>query len=335
MTVRQATSRRGAYKITGLSPGRYAVLFAGCAVDGAFATQWYPAAASQDAARTVLVRSGRDTTRVNAALSGGGSISGRVTDAVTGKPDRFCGGVAALDSAGTFMAGAIVSKDGRYRIGHLLAGRYTLQACGFGLVSKANVMVRGTRPTTGVAIVLPDTGSLAGRVLDRAGTAPEAGVCVTAFPRTGPGVVAVAATSRDGHWTLTGLDPGSYRVLFSPVCMAGFPQVAPQWFNDKPGAGSATPVDVATDRTTGAINARLAAPGSISGTVTDLAHAAVPGICVAALPEADGSVPVSAVNGRQRQFLGRQPAAWQVPSALRPRMRRQWLPGPVVQRRTK
>ncbi len=40
--------------------------------------------------------------------------------------------------AGTFMAGAIVSKDGRYRIDHVLAGQYTLQACGFGLVSKAN-----------------------------------------------------------------------------------------------------------------------------------------------------------------------------------------------------
>ena len=121
-------------------------------------------------------------------------------------------------------------------------------------------------------------------------------------PWTRPGVVSVAATSRDGHWTLTGLDPGSYRVLFSPVCMAGFPQVAPQWFNDKPGPGSATPVNVSTDRTTGAINARLAAPGGISGTVTDLAHAAVPGICVIALPEAAGSVPVSAVTAANGNF---------------------------------
>jgi hypothetical protein len=248
------------------------------------------------------VRSGRDTTRVNAALGGGGSISGRVTDAETGKPVRFCGIVAALDSAGTLMGGANVRKDGRYRIDHLLAGRYMLQACGFGLVSKANVVVRGTRPTTGVVIVLPDTGSLAGRVLDSTGTSPEAGVCVTAFPRTGPGVVSVAVTNRDGRWKLTGLDPGTYRVLFSPICLAGFPQVAPQWFNDKPGPGSATPVKVAADRTTAAINARLAAPGSISGTVTDVTHAAVPGVCVAALPEADGSVPVSAVTATDGSF---------------------------------
>ena len=301
LTIRQARSQRGAYKITGLAPGRYAVLFGGCALGGAVATQWYPAAASQQAARAVLVRSGRDTSRVNSALSGGGSISGRVTDAETGKPVRFCGAVAALDSTGTFMGGAIVSKDGLYRIDHLLAGRYTLRACGFGLVSKANVVVRGTQPTTGVAIVLPDTGSLAGHVLDSTGT-PQAGVCVTAFPRTGPGVVSVATTSRGGHWTLTGLDPGSYRVLFSPTCMAGFPQVAPQWFNDKPGPGSATPVNVAADRTTRAVNARLAAPGSISGTVTDLAHVALPGICVAALPEADGSVPISAVTPTNGSF---------------------------------
>jgi hypothetical protein len=302
VTIRQALSKRGTYKITGLAPGRYAILFGNCGQGSAFATQWYPAAASQRAARAVLVRSGRDTTGVNAVLSRGGSISGRVTDGVTAKPVRFCGGVAALDSAGNFMGAAPVAKDGRYRINHLLGGRYTLQACGFGLVSKADVVVKGTRPTTGVAIVLPDTGSLAGRVLDSTGTAPEAGVCVTAFPRTGPGVITVAATSRDGHWTLTGIDPGTYLVQFSPICIAGFPLVAPQWFNDKPGPGSATPVRVAADRTTKAINARLAAPGSISGTVTDLAHAAVPGICVSALPEAHGSIPVSTVTATDGSF---------------------------------
>jgi hypothetical protein len=302
ITIRQASSHRGTYKITGLAPGRYAVLFGGCALGGAFATQWYPAAASEHAAKAVLVRSGRDTTRVNAALRGGGSISGRVIDAVTGKPARFCGFVAALDSAGTVMGGAIVSNDGRYRVDHLLGGRYTLQACVLGLVNKADIVVRGTRPTTGVTIVLPDAGSMAGQVLGSTGTAPEAGVCVTAFPRTGPGVVAVAATGRDGRWTLTGLDPGSYRVLFSPVCMAGFPQVAPQWFHDKPGPASATPVTVAADRTTVAINAKLAAPGSISGTVMDSAHAAVPGICVTALPQAGGAVPVSAVTAANGSF---------------------------------
>jgi hypothetical protein len=171
-----------------------------------------------------------------------------------------------------------------------------------GLVNKANVVVRGTRPTAGVTIVLPDTGSLAGQVLDSTGTNPEAGVCVTAFPRTGPGVVVVAATRRNGQWRLTGLDPGSYRVLFSPICIAGFPQVTPQWFNDKPGPLSATPVNVAADRTTVGINARMAAPGSISGTVTDKAHAGLAGICVTALPETAGSVPVSAVTAADGSF---------------------------------
>jgi hypothetical protein len=143
---------------------------------------------------------------------------------------------------------------------------------------------------------------MAGQVLDSTGTDPEAGVCVTAFPRTGPGVVEVAATSRAGRWRLPGLDPGSYRVLFSPICLAGFPQVTPQWFNDKSGPKSATPVNVAADRTTVAINARMAAPGSISGTVTDKARAGLPGICVAALPETAGSVSVSAVTAADGSF---------------------------------
>ena len=302
MTIRQTRSHRGAYKISGLAPGRYVVLFGGCSLRSAFATQWYPAAASEHLAREVQVKPGRSTTGVDASLRLGGSISGRVMNAVTGKPPRFCGFVAAIDPAGTFMGGAIVSKDGRYRIGHLLAGRYTLRACGFGLVNKANVVVRGTRPTTDVTIVLPDTGSLAGQVLDSSGTVPQAGVCVTAFPRTGPGVVAVAATGRTGRWKLPGVDPGSYRVLFSPVCMAGFPPVAPQWFRDKAGQRSAIPVTVAADRTTAGIDAKMAMPGSISGTVADRAHAAVPGICVTARPEAAGSVPVAAVTAADGSF---------------------------------
>jgi hypothetical protein len=303
LTMLQATTHRGAYKITGLAPGRYKLLFGSCdlGAGGAYAAQWYPAAASQQAARAVLVRSGRDTTRVNATLRGGGSISGKVTDAATGKPDRYCGIVAALDRSGTFMAGAFINNDGRYRIGHLLAGRYTLQACVLTVV-KTNVMVTGTRPTTGITIVLPRTGSMAGRVLDSTGTAPEAGVCVTAYPRTEPGYVAVAATGRNGRWTLTGMDPGSYRVLFSPVCMAGFPQVAPQWFNDKPSLRSATPVTVTAYHTTAAINARLAAPGGITGIVTDQAHAVVPGICVTALPQPSGQIPVTGVTAANGRF---------------------------------
>jgi hypothetical protein len=302
LTQSQAGSHHGKYKITGLAPGRYKVLFGGCSLRGAYAAQWYPAAAGEQAARAVRVRTGRDTSRVNIGLSGGGSISGRVVNAVTGKPDRFCGIVAAVDSAGNFMAGALVGNDGRYRIGHLLSGRYTLQACDNDQVNRPNVVVRGTRATKGVLLALPATGSLAGRVLNNVGTAPEAGVCVTAFPRTGLGATQVAATGRQGYWTMTGLDPGSYRVLFSPVCLAGFPPVAPQWFNDKPGPQSATPVNVVANRTTGAINARLAAPGGIAGSVTDSAHAAVRGICVSALPESGDSVPVIAVTAASGRF---------------------------------
>jgi hypothetical protein len=301
LTIRQAVSHHGTYRITGLAPGRYAVLFAGCSLDGPVAAQWYRAAAGEPAARAVLVRPGHATAGVDAMVGPGGSISGQVVDAATGGPVNSCA-VIAVDPDGTFMGGALVGKDGRYRIRHLLAGRYTLQACGFGLVQKAGVVVRGTRPTRDVTITLPDTGALAGQALDSQGTSPEAGVCVTAYPIAGPGVVTVAATGRRGRWTMTGLDPGTYRVQFSPVCMAGFPQVAPQWFNDRAGPGSATPVRVAADKTTTGIDAMLPAPGSISGTVTDLANADVPGICVAALPEAHGMTAVSGVTATDGTF---------------------------------
>jgi hypothetical protein len=302
MSLRQVTSRRGRYRVTDLAPGRYRVLFGPCLFHNAkTVTQWYPAAADISQARPVLVRSGRDTGGINAVLRNGGSISGRVVTAA-GRPVGGCGFVTAVDSAGTFMAGGLVGKTGHFRIAHLLAGRYSLQACDFGAVNKPGVVVRGTRPTTGVTIVLPDTGSLAGRAVTSAGAVPEPGVCVTAFPRAKSGQVVVAATNLAGRWRISGLDPGLYRILFSPVCMAGFPPVAPQWFDNAPGPQSATLVRVTADGTNRGIDALMAPYGGVSGTVTDSAHVPLLGICVTAVPQAPGSISVTAATASDGSY---------------------------------
>jgi hypothetical protein len=192
------------------------------------------------------------------------------------------------------MSLTITSKSGAFKLRHLVAGRYDVEAC-FAVV-RPGIVVRKSRATTRVAITLPRTGSLTGTVLDGTETAPEPGVCVTVFPRSGHGIVRVAWTGSRGRYYLGQLDPGSYRVLFSPVCLAGFANVAPQWFDGQPTQVSATPVSIIAGQTRHGIDARLPAYGGISGTVTDAAHMPVAGICVAAAARMAGAGPVVAVT---------------------------------------
>ena len=294
----EVLSHRGGYRITGLAPGRYGVLFDVCGGSSNYAAQWFPAAASEASARPVAVRAGQTTTRISTVLTGGGSISGRVTSAVPGEAPRgFCL-VAATDSAGNVMSWAVTSKKGGFDLRHLRAGRYDVQACeppAAGVI-RPGVVVRESRATTGVTVRLPRTGSLTGTVLEGTGKEPEPGVCVTAFPQSGHGFVRVVSTASNGSYHLSGLNPGSYQMLFSPVCLAGFAGVAPQWFDGQPSQGSATRVTVIAGQTRRGIDARLPAYGGISGTVTDTARSPVAGICVSASVSAPGAVPVVAVT---------------------------------------
>ncbi len=296
----QAVSRRGAYRIRGVAPGRYAVFFGPCVSFGQLAPQWYPAASSEASARVVIVRAGQTSGRISTVLISGGSISGRVRLAATGKGARFCF-VTVTDTAGNWMGSSLTNEAGHFDLRHLRAGRYDLAACipfGSGVI-KAGVVVRNSR-VTGVTINVPTTGSLRGRVLDGSGTVAEPGVCITAFPQSGHGFVQVAPTGADGRYELSGLNPGRYRVLFSPVCLAGFAAVAPQWFNDRASQASATAVTVVAGQTRGGVDARLLSYGGISGTVTDSAHSPVAGICVTAASVGVSATPVvavTAVNG--------------------------------------
>ncbi|HEY5266560.1 MAG TPA: glycosyl hydrolase, partial [Acidimicrobiales bacterium] len=112
-----------------------------------------------------------------------------------------------------------------------------------------------------------------------------AGICVEAF-LNGTEVGAAGPTAADGTYTISGLAPGSYDVLFAPGCGGG--DYATQWYNGTaPGTqvapGTAVPITVASPAT--GINAAMSAGTSISGTVsTAAAGTDLAGICVNAFP---------------------------------------------------
>lgn len=96
-------------------------------------------------------------------------------------------------------------------------------------------------------------------------------------------------TGLGGRYTLTGLVPGRYRVLFTPDCALGTADVT----------ATATSARVIASRVTTGVGARLAADGGISGTVSTGASAVV-GVCVGAFApgQAPTALAITAADGR-------------------------------------
>jgi uncharacterized protein (DUF2141 family) len=145
------------------------------------------------------------------APTGSGSISGVVTDSVTGLPIE---GAKVMAGCGRM---ATSGSDGSYTIANLAAGDYTVKA------SKCQAYAMKQYPTpvhvdegqsvTGIDFALAPMGggggdgSISGTVYDKATNLPIAGARVTAG-----GCRTSATTGSDGTYTISGLADGSYTV---------------------------------------------------------------------------------------------------------------------------
>jgi uncharacterized surface anchored protein len=140
---------------------------------------------------------------------GTGSISGTITDSVTGSP---IGGAKVMVNCHT---SATTGSDGRYTIANLAAGDYPVTVMKTGYVMKAypgTVHVAEGQAVTGIDIALAPmggggSGSISGTVYDKKTNAPVAGAKVTAS-----GCSRSTTTGSDGTYTITGLADGSYTV---------------------------------------------------------------------------------------------------------------------------
>ena len=90
---------------------------------------------------------------------------------------------------------------------------------------------------------------------------------MTATPITGAGTPNSSFAGSDGRYSVGGLAPGKYRVEFSSLCVLSPGGFVSQWFDGKTTRGQATPVTVASGKSTAGIDATLAADGGISGSV--------------------------------------------------------------------
>jgi hypothetical protein len=241
-------------------------------------------------------------------LRSGQTLSGRVTSAVTGKPvSDAC--VLIADSAGDGIDLTLTSLSGRYALAHLGAASYEVEASlclsadpTLAGVIRRDVGVGRARATSGVDVALPDAGSLTGTVSAGSPAAPAPGACVEATPVGGDGQAGGAVTGSDGRYTVAGLAPGRYQVLFTDACLTGVAGLTP--------AQTSSPVIVIGLLST-SVSATLAAEGSVTGTVTSAATSKpLAGICVAALASAAASEPeaVTATGASGGYALGYLPS---------------------------
>jgi hypothetical protein len=254
-----------------------------------------------------------------------GNIAGKATDAATGGPIPFLQ-VCAYDSATHLFGGCdYTNEEGSYRIETLPAGAYKVSFGGesfFGggylsqwysgklsFETADPVSVTDGNTTSGVDAAMQERGGkIAGTVTDAASGAPITGIEVCAGLTTQSFFwSSCGTTDAAGQYTLTQVEPGSYRVEFrSPYQynealerneLEG-PNYVTQFYSGQGRADSATPVAVTTGATTAGVNAALQPGATISGTVTDAATGAtLRGISVCAWGSSDYRCAVTDTGG--------------------------------------
>ena len=301
------TGADGSYTVTGLTPGTdYQVCFEASGATGGssdefgYVTQCYNNLPMLATPTLVTVTTGVTRSGINAALSGGGALSGTVTEAA-GTQQRLAGvDVFAMSLSVEGFGFATTGADGSYALKGLPAGS-DYQVCfdasgtmgapgapgatggssdlsGYVAQCYNNQPMLGT-PTlvaaivgatrTGVDAKLASGGAIAGTVTDAAGThhgLAGVGIFVMSLSSESFGF---ATTGADGSYTLKGLPAGrDYQVCFMAVGAKGGSSdttgYADQCYNNQPDLGMPTPVAVVVGATGTGINAALAGAGAIT-----------------------------------------------------------------------
>jgi hypothetical protein len=292
----EAVSRgNGTYSIVGLPAGSYQVVAAaaGCGNDGNYAPASYP--------HPVRAADGKVTGGINLSMQPGGTLSGTVTDAATGKPLR---GICVSDDNLDF---GLTNAAGIYTIEQLPAERTAVNFSG-GCGNKGSyapqfyhdqvtqeaaqrLTVTAGHVTGGIDAAMQPGATIAGRVTNSAGR-PVAGVCITALPPdlAGFGVFAGGDTSTNssGAYVDANLAPGDYAVAFFSGCLGPSNAAVLQWFKGQPAQESAGLVDARAGSQVTGIDAVVSRGGSIAGTVTSSTGQAVGFSCVTVIDRRTG-----------------------------------------------
>jgi len=293
------TNGSGVFTTMGLPPGTYYVRTSNNA--GYINQQWHnlpcPQSGCLSTAGTPVVVSGTATTTgIDFALSLGGRISGKVTDASNSQALPSVT-ITVFSSSGVNLGSLNTDGLGNFTTSGLAPGSYYLRASSNGVTFQNNqpvafvdqlyggtpcpclnptlgtpVAVTSGATTSGINFALSRGGSIAGGVIDAATGVGLGSIAVQIYTSAGA-LMKTAVTNTAGGYTLAGLPPGTYYARTSMpngvfyqdglyrgmACSAGCSVTA------------GTPITVLSGVISNGVDFALSlGAGGISGTITDV-----------------------------------------------------------------
>jgi Carboxypeptidase regulatory-like domain/IPT/TIG domain len=194
------TASNGTYTLSNLASGTYSVQVT--------------ASGYGNGSASVSVTSGANSPQGFSLTPNPGSITGTVTDSVTGTP---ISGANITCSVSPSCTGTTTAGDGTYKLSSLNEGTYqvTAAATNYGSSTIGVTVGPGGTPTQNFALT-PNSGSISGTVSDSVTHNPIFGASVSC---SGPPSCTPTTTDSGGTYLLNNLTEGSYQVM---VSMTGY-----------------------------------------------------------------------------------------------------------------
>ena len=280
-----STAADGTYTFAGvyaLAAGTYRVGFQD--LSGTYLAQFYNGKASLATATAITVGAGATVANVNAKLTTGGVIKGKVTNSAATPVALANIEVDLYDSSGNQLNSTTTAADGSYSLGGLQTGTYRVgfqDSSGRAYVAQffngqatlaaaTAVSVTAGTTTANVNAKLVAASNITGKVTNTAATpAPLANIEVDLYD-SGGNLLTSASTAADGTYTFAGvyaLAAGTYRVGFQDLSGT----YLAQFYNGKASLATATAITVGAGATVANVNAKLTTGGVIKGKVTNSA----------------------------------------------------------------
>ncbi|WP_181038463.1 S-layer family protein [Arthrobacter sp. ZGTC131] len=262
----------GTYRVTGLRAGNYKVQFSG--YDTGALTQWYASGTTMETATLLPLTAGQDLTGIDATLTKGASITGKIT--VPAGVDLTMVNVSATAEGSANGTYGQVNADGTYAIKGLVAGTYKVKFSSYnsGALDEWYNNVQTAAEATPITLTLGEDrtavdatlakgAAISGKVtLPAAGYSSEA--YITAYKASDNSMAGSTWANADGTYSLRGLLPGNYKISFSAFGTGALPQ----WYKNASSIDTATTVPVTEGQDVTAIDATLIKGGTISGKIT-------------------------------------------------------------------
>ncbi|MSP11871.1 MAG: hypothetical protein EXR62_02820 [Chloroflexi bacterium] len=281
----------GRYVYHGLPAGQYLVYSQ--PDSRGYVGTYYQNTISRTQATILTLSAGQVISPVNFSLFQGGSISGRITDGVTGAPVAQLG-IILQPLAGLVLIEGRTGADGRFQLSGVSPGQYRLYVPSDQRMYQGRYYGNGSDPailtvTAGgslenINVPLSAGGALSGRVVLQESGAPVPNQVVDLLPVDGGRRIG-AQTDNNGNYRILGVAPGRYRA-FAPPDGRNY---IPQFFDGTPEGGSASIIQIPSYVEIQHINFSLSRGGAVSGLVLDaVSGQPISNVVVAVLDPASG-----------------------------------------------